>query len=442
MNKIFSVFFFMSMLTASSVRGDISFPIEGAVDDVCVAAVPTHLLHLYTTPEREDALMCELRICDDQGRNVPFALRQRKTVVVEKHKKWHTLTVTRVATSNDALIVEAELPANTNAQSRWVAFDVHTPLKDFEQTVRIFADGQRVGDGTICDYGKYADFRRTKMPVDCAFARRFTFVFAKPVSSAEAARFERTITERADGTLAAQEIRRSVTERPFRIDGIRVAEEITETRLKPPQSFTLAVPAEIERDARAKKTRLTVATRGLPITMIGINTPEENFRRDVRVSRRRNNGWEVIAKGELHVVSLPGENRMSLSIGLNSEVRESMLQIEIDDGDRPPLTFDRLPVTLWATPYDAVFIAHPKRRYSIAIENGAARQPADEVGIAYLAAGREPVQLVYSATGSWETPVDVSEFKKWNPLPTVSVIVFVVLGFVCLRLFRSTREAA
>ncbi len=440
MNRLI-LFSLATMPAFSPAFGDLSFPIEGTVDDACVAAVPTHPLHLHTTPGREDALACELRIRDDRGRNVPFVLRQRQIAAVEKQRTWHALAVTRVATSNDALVVEAEFPAGAKAPSRWIAFDVRTPLKDFEQTVRIFADGKPVCDGAICDYGKFADFRRTEISADCPFARCFTFVFAKPVSSEEAARFERTITERGDGTVAAREVRRSVAERPFRIDGLRVAAETTETRLRPAEPLAFAVAAEIERDARTKTTRLTVAPRGLPLTGVFVNTPEENFQRTVRVSRRRNNGWETFAEARIRVVSLPGKNQRSLFVGLNGTVRESLLRLEIEDGDSPSLAFDRLPVTFCAAPYDAVFIAHPERRYTVSVERGASR-PSEDAGVHYLASDAEPVRLSYTATGSWGTPVDVSDFERWNPLPAVSVVVFFVLGFVCFRLFRSARETA
>ncbi len=427
-------------LTCLPGRGDVTFPIEGSVDETCVAAIETLPLYLHTTPGRTDALACELRIRDDQGRNVPFALRQRQTRVSKSQKKWHTLLVTRVATSNSTLLVEAEMPTNAPATARWTAFDVRTPLTNFEQTVRIFADGKLVCDDTICDYGKFANFRRTEIAASLPVARRFTFVFTKPLSAAEAERFERTITERADGTIAAREIRRSIAERPFRIDALRLAEEVEVAYLKPADLASLSVPAKIERDTRAQKTRLTVVTRGLPVHMIGINTPMKNFQRTARVLRRHENGWKEIAENKLHIFSLPGENRRALSLALGSETRESLLQIEIDDGDRSPLEFDQLPVVLWTMPYEAIFIAEPNRRYSVSIEKGASRSSTDEVGLAYLASGREPVRLDYKATGSWETPVELSDYKQWNPLPLVTIIVFLILGIICFRLFRATQS--
>ena len=300
----------------------------------------------------------------------------------------------------------------------------------------------KVGDevkatGAICDYSRYASFRRTEIPVSLPSSGTLRLAFARPVSEVEAAQFERTISENSSG-VEAKSIRRAVQERPFRIDSIRVVETWNEFVFEPAPHWDLETIAEIVRNAETKTTTLDFETFGMPLSAVGINTKDENFSRTARVLVRRNGGWARIADGRIKVVNLPGKKEKSLEISLGREVRESVMRIELDDGDNPPVLFEKLAVSCKIVPYDAAFIAKPGKKYELRIEQGADLPRYDQVVREYIAEVKDPVRLDYKATAEFGVDGPTATWLTWNPIPTISLVVFVLLAVVCFWLFKST----
>lgn len=231
--------------------------------------------------------------------------------------------------------------------------------------------------------------------------------------------------------------------RLFRIDGLRVAERVATTTFEAAPAEELEIRAEVARDLAGKKTTLTFNTYGMPVTAVGIVTKEENFSRPMRVLVRRNNGWTPIATGQVRSLALPGKTERNLELVLGREVCEPVLQIELDDGDNPLLSFETLAVSCKVAPYDIVFIAKPGMHYLIGCEKGAERPRYDSVVLDYIREVKDPVRLdlVLPAEGvTWafgdDGPTEV--WLSWNPLPWVAGLVFAVLLVVCLCLLRST----
>ena len=220
----------------------------------------------------------------------------------------------------------------------------------------------------------------------------------------------------------------------FRAAKTRVVDEANHS-----VSFVAAPPMEVltactvETDAKAKKTVLETSVFGLPMTAIAVNATDRNFSRKVAVFRRMDARWHPLATGRISAVNLPGERKSNLEIAFGREVRETALRVEIENDDNPPLTLETtsdagvgLPLTLKVTQYDIV-------RY-------------DEAILGYIDRVQDPVRFeiklpLYDGddvlngengpTAIWlTTPFDV--------IPFISVIVFVVLGLICIRLIKST----
>jgi hypothetical protein len=240
----------------------------------------------------------------------------------------------------------------------------------------------------------------------------------------------------------------------FRAAKTRVVDEANHS-----VSFVAAPPMEVltactvETDSKAKKTVLETSVFGLPMTAIAVNATDRNFSRKVAVFRRMDARWHPLTTGRISAVNLPGERKSNLEIAFGREVRETALRVEIENDDNPPLTLETtsdagvgLPLTLKVTQYDIVFVATPGEKYSLVVEPGADRPRYDEAILGYIDRVQDPVRFeiklpLYDGddvlngengpTAIWlTTPFDV--------IPFISVIVFVVLGLICIRLIKST----
>ena len=443
-------------LAAFAAKPPHSWPITGVVTEECAVAVSAKpMLYSAATLGREDALRSELRVRDSKGRDIPYAFRATKTRIADEVMEWRKLKVTRVTEADGRLVVDAEFPFGESHPERFRALKVETPLTDFEQSVEVSSEDVPLASGVLCDYRKFADLRVTEMPLEASFRRTLTITFAKPTSEAAAAAFERTIRENGEGKLEAKSVRESVVNRPFRIDSLSVA--VPRKRM----SFEVAPPMEVnvactvETDGKAKKTVIETSAFGLPMTALAINATDRNFSRKVAVFRRMDARWHPLASGRISAVNLPGEKKCNLEIAFGREVRESALRIEIENDDNPPLTLattpgagSALPVTLKVTQYDIVFVATPGEKYSLVVEPGAERPRYDDAILGYIDRVQDPIRLQINpdsfgdegVIGGKDDPTAIWLTTKSNVIPFISVIVFVVLGIVCIRLIKSTNQ--
>lgn len=439
MNKILYPILLAAAFSGFVQAGD-QYQIEGTVSETNVVAVSVSpALYAKTTGGQENALDSELRVCDGESQ-IPYAIRRQKIRKIVENKHWLGLKITKVSENGETLVVETEVPpVKSSAPLRFSALEVETPLKDFEQLVAIKAGDETMVTGCICDYSRFASFRQTEIDIDIGYTNKFTFVFSKPVTAIESAKFEQTIKENASGTVMSKEIRRSVEERPFRIDGLRLATTYSTPEFEPAPHRDIHLCAEISRDSKAKTTAIIFSTYFMPVESVGIRTKDENFSRPARVLVHRNNGWTPIAHGQFKVITLPGKNERSLQISFGHEVREQALKIELDDGDNPPISFEDLPVTCGIVPYDILFIAKPQHSYSITFEPGAKQPRYDQVFLEYISEVQDPVRLKLEINDDIDGGPTV---RFLNPLPIIATLVFLLLLGICFWLIKSTSHGS
>ena len=421
----------------SSANADVvTHKVEGEVKETCVVAVPVRSLYVEATSGRDNALAAELRVHED-GEPIPYALRRQLIRRQVERTALHTLKITKVD-EKDGLVIEAELPRMDRKDSRFSKIEIDTPLMDFEQLVTVQVGDEVKATGAICDYSRFAAFRRTEIPAALPRSGRLTVSFARPVTEVEAAQFERTISENAEG-VEAKSVRRAVEERPFRIDSIRVTESWNEFVFEAAPVDEVCVRAEITRNTESKTTTLDFETHGMPVTAVGICTKDENFSRTARVLVRRNYGWSRIADGRLKVINLPGKQEKSLMLTLGREIREPVMRIELDDGDNPAISFEPLSVMCKVVPYDIAFIAKPDKKYEVRIERGAGKPRYDQVVREYIAEVKDPLRLRFDTVSEFDDDAPKSIWI-WNPIPCISLAVFILLSVVCFWLFKSTNR--
>ena len=241
----------------------------------------------------------------------------------------------------------------------------------------------------------------------------------------------------------------------FRAAKTRIVDEVNHS-----VSFVAAPPMDVltactvETDSKAKKTVLETSVFGLPMTAIAVNATDRNFSRKVAVFSRMDARWHPLATGRISAVNLPGERRSDLGIAFGREVRETALRVEIENDDNPPLTLETtsdagvgLPLTLKVTQYDIVFVATPGEKYSLVVEPGADRPRYDEAILGYIDRVQDPVRFEIGLNtvggdpfiiGGEDGPTAIWLTTPFGVIPFVSVIVFVVLGLICIWLIKST----
>ncbi|MCQ2389020.1 MAG: DUF3999 domain-containing protein [Kiritimatiellae bacterium] len=425
--------FAVALAVSAAVAAD-SWPIVGEVREECVAAVELKPF-LHFRAGEPGALADRLRIRDASGAAVPYAVKRAEIRKTSTRLAWHALKVERVAEADGKLVVEVAWPAAEKPVARFASMRVDTPLRNFEQTVSVSAGGDTLATGDLCDYAKHADFRKTEFAFDAPFRGKLTLTFAKPSTEVEAARFERTLGAGAGGKLETRSVRRGVEDRPFRVDGVSVAERVPVVSFEPAPVGELSVAARAEVDAKAKTTRFSFALHGVPVTAVRLNVKDRNFSRTVNVYALKPEGWRKIGSAGVHAIDLPGEKSSRLEVPLGGEWREKALRVEVEDNDNPPLGYAELPTTLLYAPYDALFIAKPGEAYAASLAAGEKRPRYDEKILDYVKRVRDPLRLVIDA----DEPLDASEpTSVWlagvDPVAMASVLAFLVLGFLCWRL--------
>ena len=134
-------------------------------------------------------------------------------------------------------------------------------------------------------------------------------------------------------------------------------------------------------------------------------------------------------------------------------MRETALRVEIENDDNPPLNIatsmdgpTRFPLMLKVAQYDIVFVATPGEKYSLAVEPGAERPHYDEAILGYIDRVQDPVRFeiklpLYDGDdvlNGKDGPTAIWLTTPFDVIPFVSVIVFVVLGLICIWLIKST----
>jgi hypothetical protein len=190
------------------------------------------------------------------------------------------------------------------------------------------------------------------------------------------------------------------------------------------------------------------------MTAIAVNATDRNFSRKVAVFRRMDARWHPLTTGRISAVNLPGERKSNLEIAFGREVRETALRVEIENDDNPPLNIAtsmdgpaRFPLMLKVAQYDIVFVATPGEKYSLAVEPGAERPRYDEAILGYIDRVQDPVRFEIGLNtvggdpfiiGGEDGPTAIWLTTPFDVIPFISVIVFVVLGLICIRLIKST----
>ncbi len=407
----------------------ISLPEFSAVTPVIVP-LDSHLFEA-TRPGWPD-----VRLRDADGQVRAFVIRQarvEKRVTVRRH--W-TAQQTG-ATLDDAQGLRLQLQLrDDDPQPQGIR--IVTPLKDFEQQVRIEASA----DGTtwepldepaiIFDYSRLVDARNAEVPFAKGTQRLFRVVIDQVTSDQQSPL--RDIQQRFRGEEETDRAEYSrLIRRPFRIDRVEFYHE--ESVLKPEEPHTVAYPVErftVTQDDKRQVTVIEFETRREPITSVALVTSSENFRRRVHLEAHQETPdgqhiWKELAAGTLTRFAVGSLHKSELELRL-PESRQQRYRLAIENADSPPLAIDG--VTAAGNVYELAFLAQPQDQLTVEYGSAAATAGRYDAGAltTALASGVEPLK------GTWEAPRDhplagAAAERPWTPWnsPTVQISAIVAL---------------
>jgi hypothetical protein len=431
------------------------WPFKGTVQETSVVAAPLWM-SFYMEAEENFANVRVHAVEADS--DVPFFIRRRMVRETRTRVERMPLNIARFQFGPDAtaeLVCEAMRGTAERPLFDTIEFD--TPLKDFEQTVQVFAESSSnvwaaLGEAQpIYDYSSHAPVRRTSVRLPKPmFASKFRFSFAKAEDKVFSRRME--VSDSSTGTAGIVEgrvKRYEVEQRPFKVNAVAAlytVQEIVET--KPVESVALEFPCGVKVDAKAKTTTVGGALLRMPVNGLAFQIADKNFERGVKIEACPMTGdITSIAEEKVSRTTLPGDHHEKIRVNF-AEARPWVISAVFADHDNAPLKIGER-FTAFVVPYDICFIAEPGESYILRfLDKKGGKPPVYESEIeSYLRAGHDFVP--WTIKGPQITMTSLSEgtplksrfqtFLHRHGLTTVSVLLIAVLGLLCFLALKKAR---
>jgi Protein of unknown function (DUF3999) len=314
--------------------------------------------------------MADLRLRGDTDEPVAFVLRQtptsrQRTVV----KRWTAVQTGAKPVTPDGLDIFFDPPKDEVGP--FDAISIETPLRDFEQQVRVFssADGQTwqpLGPTTVIfDYSRFVDVRSVEVPISQTADRHFRLVI-EDVTAEQASELSE-LTRHFRGTEETDHTDRTVVERrPLRVDRITLLSHRVETELQ--GSKRIAYPTtdfQIHQDPKQKWTILDFRTDGEPLTGLTLLTDQTNFSRTVTLqvpSRPGADEWQSVTFATLTRFSFQALKKDELKLTF-PEQRATRYRLVVENRDSP--TVPVRGVEAEGPEYQLIFLATPGQTFRL-----------------------------------------------------------------------------
>jgi len=292
--------------------------------------------------------LADLRVFDAAGRAVPFLLRvQTETRPKTLRRTWTARDPALKPLDEGGLEIRISLnddPAARDPQP--TGLRIVTPLKNFEQRVRVFGidaagvEKPLVEDALIFDYSQYMDVGQLEISAATAEFRKFRLVVEAVTSNQESQLLELSRRLRAGREEERQE-RTVVQRRPFRIDRVEFLRDETRERfqsnkeqLYPVERFT------VQNDDSKRQTIVEITTRREPLAGFRVETSSRNFSRRALVQVPRPQGvqtvWSEVGSATISRFEFRNLQKDELRIPI-TEQREEKYRVVIENRDSPPL---------------------------------------------------------------------------------------------------------
>lgn len=321
--------------------------------------------HVYA--ETLDSLE-DVRILNADGTPVPYVVRkQRSEKRFHAERTWRAPNVSLQPVQGMGLEIRLTLDDDDPAPD---GLRLITPLKNFEQRIQVFgiaADGNEsplVSNQVIFDYSQYMDVRKVDVVLPDTQARSFRVTIDGLTSELQSQLTELTRLM-SGGEEVSQQMRTTISQRPFRIDRMELWAEYVETRttLLDDHPYEL-VSVNSHVDDETNETIIDIENRGVPLRRFLLETDNKNFRRVATLYRvdgdADDESLEQLASTTLQRFDFRELQEEDLTMTF-SETRHDRFRIVIENGGSPPLEIDDVQAT--GTVDTLIFLAEPQQSY-------------------------------------------------------------------------------
>ncbi len=391
----------------------------------------------------------DLRIIDAQGQAVPFVLQkatETKPQII-RHS-WKAAKVSLKPLQDEGLEILVQLDEKDEQPN---GVRLITPLKNFEQRVRVF--GKRNGEeekplvpeGVVFDYSQYMDVSQNEIRLPKSTDREFRIVIDGLTSDQESQLLDLARKLRS-GKEEERTERTTIQRRPFRIDRIEFWSE--ETQRNTVRDKTANYPVKefrVSEDKEQHQTVIEVHTRREPIVLFRVETAGRNFSRRAVVQVPETRGvktdWREIGRATVSRFEFRDLRQEHLEIAL-PETRQETFRIRIDNRDSQPLEITGVEAEGHID--QVVFLAAANGSYRIRYAADESEVPQYDTaairaalgrGFAPLAAKLGPERASFSAE-----PPPVNLKKVLNNPFVLGGIVCLLVAVLAWGLFQASRR--
>ena len=398
--------------------------------------------------------LADIRILNPGGKQVPYLLHAAVAKEAKKSTRhWSANNPGLKPLDGEGLEITVHLNKDDPTPD---SVQLVTPLKNFEQQVQVSTstDGKEWSplgeEELIYDYSQYMDVRNTRIPLQGTNARYFRFVVDKVTAEQESQLLELT-KKLQGGDETARTERTTIERRPFRIDRIEFAAEVTtkqyagtRTRDYPVEKFeTVQKPAE-------KQTWLEITTQREPLTEFRLQTSEKNFSRaasvQMEIERGGSTDWQPIGNDNISRIDFKSLHKEELTLKL-PETRAKRYRIVIENRDSPALDFSG--VTAIGNVYELVFLAESSRsdseksEYQLAYGGDVSAANYDTAAIQRVLGSTFAPEVVMLGEQTTIDPADIPEQPfSWADLLNNKPLLFTVIGLLVLAVGWGLFQAA
>jgi len=374
--------------------------------------------------------MADLRLADDLGREVPFAIRVETASRTPERR--HVFRATAYDPESQTLI----LGRDAGATGPYDRVDIRTGARNFRKNLTVsgsddLEDWRELGRGAIFDFSARVDLRRTTLEIGRSQNRYLRLVWEDGAEDPSDAGF----------SLQFRDLSLTVGEPAavFRVDGVEGWLSDAETVEATLDRMTVDRPAAARPD-RDGITWIELGEVNLPLARVEWKIADPYFHRKVRVQaadQDKPEDFKTVATGTLY--RFPGVSRDQTAFGCFSPQRR-WLRFGVEDGDSPPLTVES--VTLAWTRLNLYFVPEPGRSYALYCGGEGVAEPRYDVA-ALLPAGQAELRSLpgWSAGGLVPNP----DYQPFRPPGVAGRIAFysvlALMGAVlCLWLYRLAKN--
>ena len=398
----------LSLLTASTVAHAASPPapyrfvkdIAGnAVHDDAILGVRLDSDIYASTREN----FPDVRVVDSNGQEVSY--------VLEKLTESEDSTLRRLVTAEVMSLHEAQdnqieviLRLDKTAPAAG-GFTVFTPLKNYEQKIRVFgsSNGRNwvplVDDALIFDYSRYMDVSNNDIRLPVNSHRQFKVTIDNVTQEQNSP--HRLLMRTFAGDTEAKRIETTVVnQHPFRISQLSFWHEVTTRQMKSTRKTAYPISMfQITEDAETKSTIIHIHTRREPLTKFTLLTDSRNFSRRAVVETPVIQGirtkWNEVGRATIAAIDFRDFERQELTIKF-PEQRQEKYRITIANEDNQPLTVTG--ITAEGNCYCAKFLVSGEEHYRVLYGSETAPPPKYDTATV-LTSMQQKYQTIDAALG-------------------------------------------